>query len=58
MVSKAFENSKKIAITHFLSSRATPHLSSIELRPISHERNFQNPNCEDEKIPLDFKKMS
>ena len=30
MVSKALERSKKIAITYFLSSRATTHLSSIE----------------------------
>jgi hypothetical protein len=55
-VSKALERSKKIAITNFLSSRATPHLSSIELSAISHERNFLNPNWEDEKIPFDSKK--
>jgi hypothetical protein len=46
---------KKKAITYFLSSRATPHLSSIELKSISQERNFLNPNWEDEKIPLDSK---
>ncbi len=56
MVSKALERSKKIAKTNFLSFRATPHLSSIELRAISHERNFLKPNWEDEKIPLESKK--